>query len=96
MIITLQIETLKRLLESYREDEHINLMLGEGVDVFRDCLNSGPSFEAAKRLLAKMLGSNLSDEEKLKLLLGFAIEDIDHVLSEISRPDEEDEDAAEG
>ena len=90
MIVSLQIETLKKLLESYHEDEYANLMLGEGVDIFPDGPQPAPSFGAAKRLLANMLGGNLSDEEKLKLLLGFAIEDIKHVLSDLSSPDEDE------
>jgi len=90
MIVSLQIETLKKLLESYNRNEHINLMLAEGVDIFPDGPTSEPSFDAAKRLLAQMLGGNLSDEEKLKLLLGFAIEDIERVLSDMSSPDEDE------
>jgi hypothetical protein len=51
----------------------------DGVDIFPDPTPAS-SFDAAKRILAQMLGGDLPDDEKLKLLLGFAIEDIETVL----------------
>ena len=83
-----QIETLGRLLEAYGEDEHDSLMLGPGVDMLPTkaafaAMGADPSFEGAKQLLARMLGSHFPDEEKLKLLLGLAIEETKQTLQQL-------------